>query len=343
MLLGNPSNATADAGNHTHYLIQRAQYALDYNDTTHEPNWVSWNLTADDVGGSGRSANFYVETTLPTGFYRVRTTDYSGSGYDRGHMCPSADRSATQADNTVTFFMSNMVPQTPDNNQGVWANFENYCRTLAAAGNEILITCGTSGFTGATLASGVAIPESTWKIVIVVPLGPGPAVDRILATGAATIRVITVKIPNVAGIRGTPWQNFVTSPAQIQADTGYEFFTALPGEFAAALRSKIDGQVVVGAPNVTIHPAPQTIARDGTASFFVSATGNAPLSYQWMHDDAPLSGATSPTLVLANVRPNDAGSYYVEVSNNAGSTTSNPAMLTVIIPPSAATISITIQ
>ena len=61
MQLGNPSNATADAGNHTHYLIQRAQYALDYNDTTHEPNWVSWSLTADDVGGSGRSSSFFVE------------------------------------------------------------------------------------------------------------------------------------------------------------------------------------------------------------------------------------------------------------------------------------------
>src|SRR5436190_11895384 len=89
---GNPTGATADATNHTHYLIERPQYSLDYDDTTHEPNWVSWDLTTSDVGGSGRSPVFFVDTSLPAGFYQVQTTDYSGSGYDRGHMCPSADR-----------------------------------------------------------------------------------------------------------------------------------------------------------------------------------------------------------------------------------------------------------
>ena len=53
MQTGNPSNATADPGNHAHYLIQRPQYAMDYNDNTHEPNWVAWDLTSGDVGSSG--------------------------------------------------------------------------------------------------------------------------------------------------------------------------------------------------------------------------------------------------------------------------------------------------
>ena len=123
MQTGNPSSATADTSNHLHYLIQRAQYAMDYSDTTREPNWVAWDLTSGDVGGSGRS-NFIVDTGLPGGFYQVLTTDYSGSGYDRGHLCPSADRTVSTADNQVVFTMSNMMPQTPDNNQGVWASFE---------------------------------------------------------------------------------------------------------------------------------------------------------------------------------------------------------------------------
>jgi len=55
--------------NHAHYLIQRPEYAMDYNDTTREPNWVAWDLTSDDVGSSGRS-NFIVDTTLPTGSTR---------------------------------------------------------------------------------------------------------------------------------------------------------------------------------------------------------------------------------------------------------------------------------
>ena len=56
MQTGNPSGATADANNHKNYLSQRAQFAIDYNDTTHEPNWVAWDLTAADIGSSGREA-----------------------------------------------------------------------------------------------------------------------------------------------------------------------------------------------------------------------------------------------------------------------------------------------
>jgi DNA/RNA endonuclease G (NUC1) len=334
MPLGNPSGATADANNHAHYLQERPQFSLDYNDTTRQANWVSWSLTSTDVGGSGRSDDFFVDTSLPAGFYQVLTTDYSGSGYDRGHMCPSADRTVTRADNDVTFFMSNMVPQTPDNNRGIWANFETYCRTLASAGNEVLITAGTSGFAGSTIASGVAIPGYTWKVVVVVPLGPGSAVDRIVAAGAAAIRVIAIKVPNIAGISGTPWQNFVTSPAQIQADTGYTFFTALPGSMASALRSVVDGSSPVGSPAITSHPTSQTTVVGGSATFSVTATGDAPLSYQWVHDDVDIPGATATSLTLGNVQAANVGEYYVVVTNNVGSTTSNPAALIVTgLPP----------
>ncbi len=152
MQLGNATSATSsDPNNHTHYLIQRPQYALDYNDTTHEPNWVAWDLTSGDVGSSGRGTFPWVDTTLPPSFYEVLTTDYSGSGYDRGHMCPSADRTVTVADNEQLFYMSNMIPQSPDNNQGGGATFEDYCRSQASAGHEILITSGPSVFGGSTL------------------------------------------------------------------------------------------------------------------------------------------------------------------------------------------------
>src|SRR5438045_7328069 len=87
MQLGNPSNATADTNNHDHYLIQRAVEAIDYNDNLGEPNWASWDLTASDIGAVGRSPNFFVDTNLPSNFYSVGTSEYSGSGYDRGHLC----------------------------------------------------------------------------------------------------------------------------------------------------------------------------------------------------------------------------------------------------------------
>src|SRR6185312_14432395 len=54
MQLGNATNATSDPNNHSHYLIQRAQYALDYDDTLGGPNWVSWDLTSGDIGSTPR-------------------------------------------------------------------------------------------------------------------------------------------------------------------------------------------------------------------------------------------------------------------------------------------------
>jgi DNA/RNA endonuclease G (NUC1) len=333
MQLGNPSSATSDPNNHSHYLIQRPQYALDYDDGTREPNWVGWDLTSGDVGGSGRSS-FIQDTTLPAGFYQVLTTDYSGSGYDRGHMCPSADRTITAADNQQVFYMSNMVPQAPDNNQGVWANFESYCRSLASAGNEILIYSGPSGFGGSTIASGVAIPGYTWKIAVVVPLGSGTALTRI----TSSTRVITIKVPNIAGVRSTPWQNFVTSVAQIEADTGYVFFTALPAPIASALRSEVDGQSTAGAPTITAQPSNQTTVVGGSATFSVTATGDATLTYQWSHGDDDIAGATDATLTLTNVQAADVGAYTVVVTNSLGSATSNSAQLIVTgLPPSITT------
>ena len=323
MQLGNPSGATVDPANQNRYLIQRAQYALDYNATTREPNWVSWDLTSTDTGSSGRS-DFVVDTTLPAGFYQVLTTDYSGSGYDRGHMCPSGDRTVTTADNQFTFFMSNMVPQAPDNNQGVWASFETYCRTLAAAGNEVLITSGPSGYAGSTIASGVAIPGYVWKIAVVVPAGAGTAASRV----TASTRVIAIKIPNIAGVRSNPWQQYITSAAQIEADTGYTFFSDLAPTIRAALRVVVDGQTATGAPVITTQPSGQSAPVGGNASFTVAATGDAPLTYQWYKNDIdPVAGATTASLALTNVQAADAATYTVVVTNAIGSATSNGAGL----------------
>ncbi len=244
MQLGNPTGATADSNNHNHYLLQCAQYAFDYSDTLGEPNWVAWDLTASDIGSSGRSS-FITDTRLPSTFYHVTTNDYTNSGFDRGHMCNSADRSDTVADNQVVFYMSNILPQTADNNQGPWELFEAYCRTQAQAGYEVLITSGGSGYTGSYIASGVAaIPGYTWKIAVFVPTGSGTALSRI--TNAT--RIVAIKMPNIAGIRSNPWQNYITSTLQLQSDTGMTFLSALSASIADVLLAKVDGAT---APTLT--------------------------------------------------------------------------------------------
>jgi endonuclease G len=256
MQLGNPSNATADTNNHDHYLIQRTVEALDYSDNLHEPNWASWDLTINDVGSSGRST-FLTDSTLPPNFYWVKTSDYTYSGYDRGHMCPSGDRTDNTTDNDLVFYMSNIIPQAPDNNQGVWANLETYCRTLASSGNELLITCGPNGFTGARINTNgiVFIPSYTWKIIVVVTNGSGLALNRITSDS----RVIAVNIPNIVGVRNDPWTNYLVSVNQLQTNTGFTFFSALPAYTASVLRTKIDGQPLpVIAPPLSVTVSNKT-------------------------------------------------------------------------------------
>ncbi len=242
MQLGNPSGALADTNNHDHYLIQRSVEAIDYSDHLGEPNWASWDLTASDVGDSGRNASFYTDTNLPSDFYDVTPDDYNGVGnigFARGHLCPSEDRTDTTNDNKLVFYMSNIMPQDAINNSGVWGTFEGYCRTLAQT-NEVLIICGPGGFNGTRLNTNgpVFIPTYVWKIAVIVPLGAGTATSRI----TTATRVIALEIPNSDAATNL-WPAYVTSARQIETDTGLTFFTALPADVATALRYKIDGQL----------------------------------------------------------------------------------------------------
>ena len=265
MQLGNPSGATVDPNNHSNYLLQRTVDAVDFSDTHGVPNWVSWDLTSPDIGTAGRSTSFYQDLLLPSTFNRLTSSDYTNSGFDRGHMCPSYDRTDTSANNKLVFYMSNIVPQTPDNNQGIWQDFEDFCQDQAIAGDELLITCGPSLYTGARIQpSGEAsIPGYTWKIAVIVPPGSGTALSRI---NTAT-RVIALKVPNISGIYSVPWSTYVTSVNQLQTDTGYTFFSALPSSVATVLRAKVDG-----ATSTTVSGFSPTSGSSGT-SVTISGAG----------------------------------------------------------------------
>ena len=307
--LGNPSGASADSTNHSHYLIQRTVESLDFSDSLGEPNWASWDLTSTDMGSAGRSSTFYTDTTLPSGFYEVTTNDYTNSGYDRGHMCPSLDRTDTTADNKLVFYMTNIIPQTADNNEGVWESFESYCQTQASNGNELLLICGPSIFNGSEIPSGkAAIPGYTWKIAVIVPSGSGTAASRI----TSSTRVISVKIPNVSGVRSDPWTNYVTSANQIQADTGFTFFTSLSASVATALRAEVDSSSTAPIPAPAISsfspasgPAGTSVTLTGsglTNASKVAFNGTAASTFT-VNSDTQISatvpaGATTGTVVV---------------------------------------------
>ncbi len=86
------------------------------------------------------------------------------------------------------------------------------------------------------------------------------------------------------------------------------------------------------APTITTQPQSQTNYVGSTANFMVTASGTAPLSYQWRLNGAPITGATASNYALPNLQTNNAGTYSVVVTNSAGTATSSNASLTVLVP-----------
>ncbi len=244
LTMGNPSGAVHDANYPANYLIMRGQYCESYNRDRGIPNWVSWQLSQAWLGSASRGT-FKTDASLPSGWYQVSTGDYTGSGFSRGHMCPSADRTLTEADNDTVFLMSNIIPQNQNNNGGPWEKLETYCRALATQGYVLYIVSGGYGDGGVqtdstaviyTINGGkIAVPAKTWKVVLVLPAGTND-VSRV----TSSTRCIAVLMDN-ANIPATDsWGNYRVSVDYIESLTGYDFFSNVPTSVQATIESVVD-------------------------------------------------------------------------------------------------------
>jgi len=249
LLLGNPSDALATLASPNNYLLNQSYYVESYSNGRAEPNWVSWHLDASNcTNATARLDNFAAFSGLasidPT-WFAVQSNSYSGSGFDRGHNCPSADRTSSVNANSATFLMTNMIPQAPQNNQQTWANLENYLRDQVFAGNEVYIIMGSYGIGGIgsitangtvnTIAGGkVTVPSNVWKIAVILPTGTGD-----LARITESTRVIAVNTPNINTIN-SDWKNYIVTVNDIETATGYKFFTALSASLQTSLKAKRD-------------------------------------------------------------------------------------------------------
>jgi endonuclease G len=241
---GNPSGATADPGNRDNFLMKKPYYALSYNNTKGTPNWVSWHLAKDDLGAASREGlPFLPDEELPGGFKKIVTREYAGSGFDRGHMCPAGDRASDMEALKATFVMTNLVPQSPNNNRKGWEQFESYCRSLVKddEGKELYIVSGPHG-EGGTGEKGfkrglpddenprIVVPDHTWKVVMVLNRGGKPDPDT---------RLIAINIPNDQTV-GEAWARYRVSVREIEQLTGYIFFDRADPNILGPLKDQVD-------------------------------------------------------------------------------------------------------
>ncbi|MEI8053283.1 MAG: DNA/RNA non-specific endonuclease [Bacteroidota bacterium] len=244
MGMGNPTNATTTTSTPNNYLMVKSQYTMAYNNSKGEANWVSWHLSPAWKGAAARCDCFASDNTLPTGFYIAPSTSYSLTGFDRGHICPSEDRDSTTVDNTATFLMTNMIPQSPNLNRVTWVALENYCRTLMNAGNELYIISGGygSGGTGSnggvttTIASGsINVPSHCWKVIVVLPTGSNDA-SRV----SNTTRIIAVDMPNTQTVNAQSWGTYRVSVDALETILGYDFLNVVSPAIQTIIEAAAD-------------------------------------------------------------------------------------------------------
>jgi endonuclease G len=212
-----------DSDSNNDYIINRHTYTLSYNTTLCAANWAAWNLNKDWFGSTDRFTDFLVDPALKPEFKKVYNEDYIGSGYDRGHLVRSADRTDSYDDNKSTFYLTNIYPQTSALNQGPWAKFEEYCGNLCIKENkELYIFAGGIFITRKRIRNSVTVPDSCYKIVVVMERGQ-TAIDV-----DSNTKVIAVMMPNKTGINGVDWITYKTSIDNIEQSAGYDFLSAVP-------------------------------------------------------------------------------------------------------------------
>jgi len=308
-----------DADPSDDFIVRHPEYTSSYNVNRGTPNWVAYNLDASAFGSQDRCNCFTFDPDLPASFPRYTTADYTGAGaiagfgIDRGHMTRSFDRTSASLDNAFTFYLSNVVPQASELNQGPWAILENDLGDMARNQNkEVYIIAGVAGNQGTLKNEGkIVIPESTWKVAVIMDRDHGLADIH----DYRDLQVIAVNMPNHAGIRNVDWHTYVTTVDAIEALTGYDLLALLP--------DKVEDIVEAGIqPPIAALDGPYTgslsssIAMSGAAS--VDPNGSV-VGYSWSFGD----GTTGSGSAVSHVY-RQAGVYNVvlTVADNDGLTDS---------------------
>lgn len=228
-------------------ILSRDQYLISYNKEKRTPNYVAWKLEASQIGTSGRSNNFIIDEELDQYLlqtinkHAVDATDYKGSCFDRGHQIPSADRTDSRENNEKTFFMSNMIPQTPYLNRVIWEHLEQYSRDLVQKqGKKLFIIAGpiydkSMGAIGPD--NDIQIPSKNFKVIYILNSNQGPAdinaqtpsiaviMPNILQSGSTDLsdknelcRPITT-----SGVDKRDWEKYKTTLSEVEKLSGLKF------------------------------------------------------------------------------------------------------------------------
>ncbi len=204
-------------------IIRHKAFILSYQEDYELASWVLHYLSPDAASGTADRSNTFMEDPLVETGSAV-TQDYARSGYDRGHLCPAGDFKNDQDLQNETFYMSNMSPQAPDFNRGIWSDLELRVRHWAETRGGLIVVTGPilkEGLPVIGKRNQIAVPESFYKIVY----------------DPQTNQAIAFLMPNEGSVELV--KSFAVSIDKIEKLTGINFFAQLPD----AVEQKIEASV----------------------------------------------------------------------------------------------------
>ena len=211
----------APVGNHQ--ILTYTQFTLSYNEEHEQPDWVAYELTRTEaLMFHDRCDCFHSDTDVTTG--SASSSDYSSTGFDKGHLCPSADNNMSDDANRESFLMSNMSPQLPGFNRGIWADLEDWVRAQAVNYDTVYVVTGPVFVNnlGQLGTNNVTIPGYFYKIV--------------LRFEDTKVKIIAFLLPQVGAVGQI--QDYIVTANTIETLTGLDFFPAL----SSSVENKAESQ-----------------------------------------------------------------------------------------------------
>ena len=210
--------------------LKRTAFTLSYNNDYKTPNWVAWELTRDETKGTeSRKSKFEPDPNLPEP--HVEHSDYTNSGYDRGHMAPAADMKWSEKAMEESFYMSNICPQNRKLNRDDWGDLEEKCREWAKKYGRVYIACGPIYDKASPKRIGkhqVAVPDRFFKVVLIYNRKNPIAMGFLFENKAHHQNL----------------KNYMVKVDQVEEETGLDFFSKLPDDVENRIESIVESSFI---------------------------------------------------------------------------------------------------
>lgn len=213
-------------------IINATAFTISYNTATLCPNYVAWKLTKERIYGKAKRTNNFLPDARINKKRQVETTDYTRSGYDRGHMCPAGDCKSNEYMMEESFLMTNICPQNGNLNSGDWKELEELCRQWVKDYSDLYIACGPifdnkdSKKIGNRKNIRISVPDRFYKVILM--MGHQPKALGFIFPNSSTNKDI---------------REYAMSVDEVEKITGIDFYPALDDN----IENKIEAECRPGA------------------------------------------------------------------------------------------------